>query len=419
MNPQRARVVITGMGAITPLGLTVEETWQGLIAGRSGIGPITRFDASAFPTRIAAEVKDFDPTRYMHFKEARRIARCTQFAIAAAQEAMADAGLPQPFADEEQVGVLIGTAIGGFDQAQKAVNTLKERGLSRVSPFALSASLPNMPAHHVSLAFQAKGYNSTVVTACAAGTQAIGEAADAIRRGRAEVMLTGGTEAMITTETMAGFVAMRALSTRNDETASRPFEASRDGFVIGEGAGIVVLERLEHALGRGARIHAEVLGYAPSSDAFHVASPDPAGRGAMRAMRWALEDAGLSPAEVDYINAHGTGTPVGDPIETHAIKTLFGERAYDVPISATKSMIGHAFGGAGAIEAIACALTIQHKLIHPTINYETPDPACDLDYVPNQARPAEVKVALSNSFGLGGQNACLVLGRFNDQIRSL
>jgi len=408
------RVVITGLGAITPLGLTVQETWEGLVAGRSGVGPITQFDASSFPTRIAGEVKGFDPKQYINFKEARRMARCSQLAVATAQEALADARLSLPFADEERVGVLIGSTVGGMDQVEQGLRTLWERGLSRVKPFAVAAGVPNMPAHHISRAFQARGYNSTVSVACASGTQAIGEAAEVIRRGAADVIISGGVEATICEVPFAGFAAMRAISTRNEEPekASRPFEAHRDGFVIAEGCALLILESLEQALARGARIYAELLGYGCSSDAYHMAAPDPTGTGPVLAMRWALENAGVEIADLDYINAHGPGTPLGDAAETKAIKMLFGERAYKVPVSSTKSMIGHAFGGAGAIEALACILTIRDNVIHPTINYETPDPECDLDYVPNVARSAQVNVVLSNSFGLGGQNACLVLGRF-------
>ena len=415
MNKRR-RVVVTGMGAMTPLGLTLEETWEGLLAGRSGVGPITQFDASGLPVRIAGELKDFDPTRYINFKAARRMARCSQVAIAMAQAALADAGFSLPLADEERVGVLVGSAVGGLDRAIAGVDTFRAKGLARISPFIITSSLANMPSHHVSHWAGAKGPISTVVAACATGTQAVGEAAEIIRRGAADVVICGGVEALINFAPIAGFCAMRALSARNDEPerASRPFDAERDGFVYSEGGALFVLEALEHARARGARIRAEMLGHASSSDAFHVAQPDPEGMGASRAMRWALDDAGLTPDGVDYINAHGSSTPISDPIETRAIKRVFGERAYEIPISSTKSMIGHAMGGAGAIEAAACVLTVEQGIIHPTINLETPDPECDLDYVPEGARKADVRFALSNSFGLGGQNACLVLGRFEE-----
>ena len=410
------RVVVTGMGAMTPLGLTLEETWEGLLAGRSGVGPITQFDASGLPVRIAGELKDFDPTRYINFKAARRMARCSQVAIAMAQAALADAGFSLPLADEERVGVLVGSGVGGLDRAIAGVDTFRAKGLARISPFIITSSLANMPSHHVSHWAGAKGPISTVVAACATGTQAVGEAAEIIRRGAADAMICGGVEALIHIAPIAGFCVMRALSTRNDEPerASRPFDAERDGFVYSEGGALLILETLEHARARGARIRAEVLGQASSSDAFHVAQPDPEGMGASRAMRWALDDAGLTPDGVDYINAHGSSTPISDPIETRAIKRVFGERAYEIPISSTKSMIGHTMGGAGAIEAAACVLTVEQGIIHPTINLETPDPECDLDYVPEGARKADVRFALSNSFGLGGQNACLVLGRFEE-----
>jgi 3-oxoacyl-[acyl-carrier-protein] synthase II len=410
----RRRVVITGMGAITCLGLNVPDFWQGLLAGRSGIGPITQFDASAYPCRISAEVKGFDPRQYIDFKEARRMARCSHFAVAAARQALDDARLTIPFANDGRVGVLLGTGVGGLPEAIEGIKTMQEKGGMRLSPFAGTAILPNMPTFHVANTLGAKGYNATVVTACAAGTQSVGEATEIIRRGSADVMLTGGTEAIICEMAIAVFCVMRALPTRNDEPtkASRPFDAQREGFVLGEGAGILVLEELSHALARGAPIYAEVLGQAANSDAYHVAAPDPEARGAILAMREALADAGITPEQVDYINAHGTGTPLNDAAETMAIKQVFGEYAYKVPVSSTKSMIGHAMGAAGALEAMVCALTIRDQIIHPTINYEFPDPACDLDYVPNQARPAVVDITLSNSFGLGSQNACLVLGRF-------
>jgi 3-oxoacyl-[acyl-carrier-protein] synthase II len=410
------RVVITGMGAVTPLGLSVQESWEGLVAGRSGIAEITLFDASDLPIRIAGEVKGFDVSPYVDVKEARRMARSSHLALAAGAQAMADAGLGDQVPDPERAGVVMGTGIGGFDAGLEGWDTFKTKGLRRVNPFTAMALLCNMPAHHLSLRYQCQAYNSTVVTACASGTQAIGEATEAIRRGAADLMLAGGVEAMIHPVLVGGFIVMRVLAADNDnpEKAIKPFDARRDGFVTSEGSAVMVLERLDHALDRGARIYAEVLGYAANTDAFHVAIPDPEGAGAIRCMRWALENAGVAPTEIDYINAHGPGTEVGDPAETKAIKVLFGEHAYQVPISSTKSMVGHALGGAGAIEAMACVKTIETGIIHPTINYEVPDPACDLDYVPNVARKAGVRTTLSNSFGLGGQNACLVLGRIQE-----
>jgi len=412
----RRRVVVTGVGAITPLGHSVKETWEGLVAGKSGIARITFFDASSYPAQIAGEVKGFDATKFIPMKAARRMSRATHLAVAATYEALADAGLATPFADEERVGVLIGTGIGGFDQVEQGVRTLWSKGWRSVGPFTLSNAIPNIMGHHVSQIFGTKGYLNTVVTACAAGTQAVGEAMEVIRRGQADVLIAGGAEAMVSEVGLAAFASIRALSQRNDEPekAARPFEKNRDGFVISEGAGILILEELEHARARGAKIYCEVLGQASSSDAYHVAIPDPEGLGALRAMKWAVENAGLPLTAIDYINAHGPGTPVGDNIETLAIKKLFGERAYQIPVSSTKSMLGHSLGATGAIEAIACVMTLHHQVIHPTINYEVPDPECDLDYVPNVARSARVNVTLSNSFGLGGQNACLVLGEYEE-----
>jgi len=411
---ERARVVITGMGAITPLGLSVEETWQGLIAGRSGISRVSDIDVSSYPTQIAGLVRGFDPRNYMDFKEARRMSRFSQFAVAAAKMALEDASLTINEDNTEGVGVLLGNSVGGMDDTERACRIMFEKGGMRISPFFVVMTPPNMAAFHVAHTYGIKGYNSTVSTACAAGAQAIGEAAEVIRRGKAKVMVTGGTEGGLCELALAAFSVGRAYSTRNDEPerACRPFDKNRDGFVGAEGAGIMILESIEHALERGARIYAEVLGYGASNDAYHLIAPDPEGLGAARAMRWALEDAGIGPEDVDYINAHGTGTPLGDVAETVAIKKVFGDHAYRVPISSTKSMIGHLWGAAGAVEAIVCVLTIRDSIIHPTINYETPDPECDLDYVPNVAREAKVDIALSNSFGLGGQNACIVLGRF-------
>ncbi|MBE7552793.1 MAG: beta-ketoacyl-ACP synthase II [Anaerolineales bacterium] len=408
------------MGAMTPLGHTVTETWENLVKGVSGIADITLFDASHLPTRFAGEVKGFSPQAYLPAKEAKRMARCSHFAIVAAVQAVEDAGLSYPFTGSlaERSGALVGTAMGGFDKAEDGLRDYLERGLGKVSPFSLPAALPNLSTFHICVKLNAQGYSNTTATACAAGTMAIAEAAEVIKQGRCEVMIAGGVEAAIVETTLAGFSAMRALSTRNDDPAHacRPFDASRDGFVVSEGGAMLILERLEHALARRARIYAEVLGSAHSSDTYHIAAPDPDSRGAIRAMRWALADAGVSPDEVDYINAHGPGTPLGDTSETFAIKSLFGERAYAIPISSTKSMLGHSFGAAGAIEALACVKAIETGLIHPTINYQIPDPTCDLDYVPNQSRQCSVQVALSNSFGLGGQNSCLVLGKYKDYL---
>jgi 3-oxoacyl-[acyl-carrier-protein] synthase II len=388
----RQRVVITGMGALTPLGLSVDETWAGLVAGRSGVAKITRFDPGDLPVRIAGEVKGFDPTDYIDSEQARHMARCSQLALAAGIQAMADAGLADQVPESERAGVVVGTANGGMDIGLQGWDTYKAKGPEGLDPSTTMASLCNMPAHHLSLRFRCQAYNSTVVTACASGTQAVGQAAEVIRRGAAELMLAGGVEGMIHPSYFAALFALRVLATDNEhpEQAIKPFDSRRDGFVI-------------------VQPYAEVLGFAANSDAHHAASPDPVGAGAARCMRWALENAGVSPPQVDYINAHGPATVVGDPIETKAIKTIFGEHAYRVPVSSIKSMIGHASGGAGAIEAMACVQSIVDGILPPTINLEVPDPECDLDYVPQVARKANVRTVLSNSFGLGGQNACLVL----------
>lgn len=414
----RPRVVVTGLGALTPVGLTATETWQSLVAGKSGIARVTQFDASAYPCQIGGEIKGFNPQDYgIPVNEARRMARCAQVTLVAGTQAVADAGISWAEDEMPRVGVCIGTGLGGFDLAQEGFKDYWRTGVARVRPYVVTGILPNMPAFYLSQAFHCKGPLTTVVTACAAGTQAIGEATETIRRGAADVMLAGGVEALIGHPFFGGFTALRAISTRNDEPerASRPFDAKRDGFVIGEGVAVFVLERLEHALKRGARIYAEILGQSATADAYHIAAPEPEGAGASRAMASALADAGIKPRDVDYINAHGTATPLGDPAETRAIKQVFGEHAYDVAISSTKSMIGHAFGGAGAIEALACVNAVYTDTIHPTINYEYPDPDCDLDYVPNVARQTPVRVALSNSFGLGGQNACLVVGKYTNK----
>ena len=404
------------MGAVTPLGLSVDEYWTGLVEGRSGIGPITQCDSTAFPCRIAGEVKGFDPAQYVDPKDARRMARFSQLAVASAALAIEDAGLDLTSMDRERVGVVMGNGNGGFPAMEANARLLVAKGGMRVSPHFIPMVLPNMAGANVSRIFGLKGYTSTIVTACAAGTQGIGEAAEVVKRGAADVVLGGGCEAGICELGLGGFNVIRALTRRNGdpEKASRPFDSERDGFVPAEGSALLVVESLEHALDRGANILAEVLGQGVSSDAYHPVQPDEDGSGAARAIRWALEDAGISPDEVDYINAHGTSTPMNDVSETLAIKKVFGEQAYKVPISATKSMIGHALGGAGALEAVAAIKTIVEGEVHPTINYEHPDPECDLDYVPNVSRRQRVDTVLSNSFGFGGQNACLVLRRFEE-----
>ncbi len=415
----RPRVVVTGMGVMSPVGHTVAETWAGLLDGRSGIGPITQFDASGYPWQIAGEVKGFDPRLYIDFKEARRMSRVSQLTVAAARQALADAGLAdEKVPNPERGATAIGVGVGGIDVAFEQWEVLKAKGYGRVSPFAMTGFLPNMPTYHISLLAQTQGPVATVNAACATGTQAIGEAMEFIRQGRADVVICGGAEGLIIEAAIVGFGRMQALSTAfNDapERASRPFEKDRDGFILSEGAGVMVIERLDHALARRApRIYAELLGHASSSDAFHVAAQDPDAMGALRAMKWSLDDAAVTTKDVDYINAHGTGTPMNDKTETYAIKRLFGERAYEIPVSSNKSIFGHAMGGAGAIEAIMSICALQQGIIPPTWNYETPDPECDLDYVPNAPRPAELHVALSNSFGLGGQNACLVMGTYTN-----
>ncbi len=408
------RVVVTGMGAITPLGLNVQDTWQGLVEGRSGIGRITQFDPSAYPVQIMGEVKKFDPGEYMDAKEAKRTARFSQFAVAAAKMALEDAALTIDESNTEDVGVVLGTGIGGgLVEGEKAHFILLNKGVRRVPPLFVPSMMPNAAAHHVGCAFGITGYTSTVIAACASGNQAIGEGARAIRDGIAQVVIAGGTESTVCELALAGICAMRAVSTRNDEPerASRPFDAERDGFVASEGCGILILEDLDHALARGARIYAEMLGYGVSSDAYHVSAPDPEGKGSALAMRRAIADAGLQPEDIEYINAHATATLIGDPAEVVAIKSVFGPRAYEIPVNATKSIIGHLMGAGGAVEAIATIMTIRDEILHPTINYEHPDPECDLDCVPNEARRAHIDIALTNSFGFGGQNACLVLGR--------
>jgi 3-oxoacyl-[acyl-carrier-protein] synthase II len=414
---RRRRVAVTGVGAITPVGLTAEASWEAMLDGRSGVKLVTEIDVDEFPTKIAGVVRDFDPSQYIDRKEARRMGRYCQLGVAAAGMALEDAGLSSATFDRELAGVIIGTSgAGAIEQSEKACRIMLTKGGMRISPFFPVMVSLNVAAHHISFTYGLEGYSSTVVTACAAGTQAIGEATEAIRRGAADLMVAGGTESAICQLAIAAFSVARGYSRRNDEPekASRPFDVDRDGFVPAEGAGIVILEELEHALRRGARIYAEVLGYAGTADTYHLIAPDPEGKAAARAMLGAMADAGISPAEIDYINAHATSTILGDTAETASIKRAFGEQAYQVPISATKSMTGHLIGAAGGVEAIACTLSIRDGAIHPTINLDNPDPECDLDYVPHVARQAQVDVALSNSFGLGGQNACLVIGRHRE-----
>jgi len=411
------RVVITGMGAITPIGNTVEDFWQSCLAGRSGIGPVTQFDATGYPTQIVAEVRGFDPLDHMDRRHARRMSRFSQFAIAGTRQALDQSELDLEKEDRARVGVLIGNGIGGLKDTEATVHTIGEKGGMRIDPFFLPRMLPNMAAAQISMLFGIKGYSNTVITACAAGTQAMGDAMDLIRSGRADVAITGGTEAALCELGLCGFAVIKALSTGFEETpekASRPFDAKRDGFVAAEGAAIFVLENLDHARRRNAPILAELAGYGACSDAYHLVAPCADGEGAARAINWALEDAGVRPEEVDYISAHGTSTKLNDAAETLAIKKTFGEMAYRIPVSATKSMVGHSFGAAGALEAVASVQTIQTGMIHPTLNYENPDPECDLDYVPNEARRADVDVVLKNSFGFGGQNACLVFKRHEE-----
>jgi 3-oxoacyl-[acyl-carrier-protein] synthase II len=410
----RTRVVVTGLGAVTPAGQTVDEFWDSMVAGRSGVATMTLIDPSQFPCHVAGEVKDWDPRRFIEHKAARRMARFSQFMVAGAAQAIEDAGLQLDGLNRDRIGVLIGNGGGGYPEIQDGAKTLFEKGGMRLDPLYLPRSLGNMAAAQVALQYNLRGYNGTIVTACAAGTQAIGEAGMIIRSGRADVMLTGGCEAGISDLGLAGFSVMRALATNNDEPtkASRPFDGKRDGFVPCEGSGALVLESEAHAKARGARIYAELAGFGCTSDAYHVVAPPEDGEGAARAMVEALRDAGISPDAVDYVNAHATSTPLGDTAETNALKTVLGDRAYKVPISATKSLIGHGLGASGGMETVATVKTIETGMIHPTINQEQPDPTCDLDYVPNVARKADVRVALKNSFGFGGQNSCLVLVKY-------
>jgi len=410
---EKRRVVITGVGAVTPVGNNVETTWNNIINGVSGIDVFTRVNPDDFPAKVAGEVKNFNIEDYLERKDARKMDRFTHYAIAAALEAVKDANLEITDEIAPRVGVWIGSGIGGLETLENQHKIMLERGYRRVSPFFVPMMIPDMAAGQVSILLGAKGINSCTVTACATGTNSIGDAFKVIQRGDADVMISGGTEAPITSMAVAGFCANTALSTNPDpKTASRPFDKNRDGFVIAEGAGIVVLEELEHALKRGAKIYAEVVGYGATGDAYHITAPAPEGEGGARAMKQALNDAGLKPSDIDYINAHGTSTDYNDKFETAAIKAVFGEHAYKVAISSTKSMTGHLLGAAGAIEAIFSVLSIRDGIIPPTINYETPDPDCDLDYVPNEARKLPVNAVLSNSLGFGGHNATLVFKKY-------
>ncbi|WP_018084862.1 beta-ketoacyl-ACP synthase II [Desulfurispora thermophila] len=408
------RVVVTGIGVVTPLGLDLENFWHNLTAGRSGVKTIDRFAVEGYSTRIAAQVEGFDPVQYIDRKEARRMDRYTQFAMAAAKMARQDAALDLEALDRERAGVILGSGVGGIETLEDQHRTLLEKGPARVSPFFIPMMIANMAAGQIAIHFDLRGVNVTTTSACASSNNAIGDAYRLLRYGLLDVAFTGGAEAPVTPLAVAGFCSMKAMSTRNEqpEKASRPFDAGRDGFVIGEGAAVLVLETLEHARRRGARIYAEVAGYGSTCDAYHITAPEPTGRGAAAAMRLALQDAGVTPEAVDYINAHGTSTPLGDKLETVAIKQVFGAHAYRLAVSSTKSMLGHLLGAAGAVEAVASILAIERGIIPPTINYEEPDPECDLDYVPNRARERQVQVALSNSFGFGGHNATLVFKKF-------
>ncbi len=408
------RVVITGIGLESPVGSDKSTFWNNIVNGKSGISAVESFDVSQSPCRIAGEIKNFDPSVYMEKKEAKRVDRFTQLGVAAALKAWSDSGLDKVDLDKNEVGVMVGSGIGGIQTIEEQLQVLAEKGPRRVSPFLVPALIANMASGYISMLLGIRGPNTTVVTACATSTHAVGDAMHIIKRGDAEIMLAGGAEAAISHLAFSGFSAARALSFKNEEPekASRPFDLKRDGFVMGEGAGVVIMETLDHALARGATIYGEVIGYGMSGDAYHMTAPDPDGQGACLCMKRALKSAGISPDEVDYINAHGTSTEFNDKIETMAIKKVFGEHANKLAISSTKSMTGHLLGAAGAIELIATLLIMENQLIHPTINYEYPDPECDLDYVPNEAREGTVNIAISNSFGFGGTNATLAIKRY-------
>jgi 3-oxoacyl-[acyl-carrier-protein] synthase II len=410
----KRRVVVTGLGAVLPNGIGVEEAWKNTCEGKSGIGLITRFDTSSFQTKIAGEIKGFNPEEYLDRKEIRRMDLFIQYAIAASKMAVDDAGLEIKDPNSDRVGVIIGTGLGGLPTIEEYHKVLLEKGPSKITPFFIPKLIANMASGHVAMHFNAKGPNSCVVTACATGAHSVGDAFRTIQYGDADVMITGGTEANITPLCVGGFNVMKAISTRNHqpEKACRPFDRERDGFVISEGSGVLVLEELDFALRRGARIYAELIGFGMNGDAYHITAPSPNGEGAAKCMRRALEDAGISPEDVDYINAHGTSTQLNDLAETLAIKTVFPGRAYEIPISGTKSMTGHLLGAAGSTEAIFSILTLRDGIIPPTINLENPDPQCDLDYVPNESREKDVNIVMSNSFGFGGTNAVLILSTF-------
>lgn len=412
----KRRVVITGIGVISPIGIGKENYWNALRNGVNGVDKITRFDVSGYTTQIAAEVKDFDPLDYFEKKEARRMDRFTQFAVAASKIALEDSKLNLDKIDKERIGVALGSGVGGIETLENEYDKLNKKGPRRVSPFFIPMMISNIGAGHISMALGAKGPSITSVSACASSNNAIGEAFKIIERGDADMMFSGGAEASITPLSMAGFCTMKAMSTRNDDpkTASRPFDKERDGFVMGEGSGIIILEELEHAKKRGATIYGEIVGYGMSCDAYHITAPAPEGEGAARAMKNAINDAEINPEDIDYINAHGTSTPYNDKFESMAIKTVFGEHAYDLSINSTKSMTGHLLGAASSIEAIACLLAVKEDYIHPTINIINPDPELDLDYVPNEGKNKKVNYALSNSLGFGGHNVAIVLKKYND-----
>lgn len=410
----KRRVVVTGLGTVSPVGNDVETSWENILAGKSGVGPLTRLDPDNYSAKVAAEVKDFDIENYIERKEARKMDRFTHYALVSAQMAVKDAELEINESNAERIGVWIGSGIGGMETLENQFEIFQKRGYRRVSPFFVPMMIPDMATGQVSIYLGAKGVNSCTVTACATGTNSIGDAFKVIQRGDADAMIAGGAESPITQMSVAGFCANTALSTNPDpNTASRPFDLNRDGFVIGEGAGVIVLEELEHALNRGAKIYAEIVGYGSTGDAHHITAPAPGGEGGVRAMKIALEDAGLAPEDIDYINAHGTSTPYNDKYETMAVKEVFGDHAYKLAISSTKSMTGHLLGAAGGVEAIFCVLAIKDGILPPTINYETPDPDCDLDYVANESRKKEINAVISNSLGFGGHNATIAFKKYN------